>query len=239
MVSGETLGVTLDMEKYGILLVDDEPAYLGIVSALLERRGGVVEHASDRAAALAAAQSKSYDLILVDINMAGDDGYRVVSELRQAVEWARLAPILAFTAQHLTGGERHYIDAGFDGWLPKPFQAAELIVTLRHWLGADRIGPIDDRSDDRLAALLGEDGARAMIDRFHASLADAVTEVDAGGDRGAVGHRLGGLAGTLGFPVLSAAWLSLEEGEGAAWPTVRALTQEAIARHGTRRTSIG
>jgi hypothetical protein len=39
---------------------------------------------------------------------------------------------------------------------------------------------------------------------------------------------MGGLAGTLGFPTLSAAWLSLQD-DRAAWPTVRALTIEAIA----------
>jgi hypothetical protein len=69
-----------------------------------------------------------------------------------------------------------------------------------------------------------------MIYRFHAGLAEGVKEIDAGGDVRAIGHRLGGLAGTLGFPALSAAWLALEDGR-SVWPTVRTLALEAIAQH--------
>ena len=219
------------MENYGILLVDDEPAYCSIVTALLETWGGRVDCASDTAGALTAVATKRYDLILVDINMGEEDGYRTVAEMRRGAEWARTVPILAFTTTHLAGGERHYIDAGFDGWLPKPFRAAELNATLRYWIGADLVGRIAGPPASKLAELLGSDAAAAMVDRFHASLADGIADLDAGGDKRAVGHRLGGLAGTLGFPVLSAAWLSLEDGDSAIWPTVKVLTQEAIARH--------
>lgn len=224
------------MENYGILLVDDEPAYHAIVSALLVPRGGAVDGAGDAASALEAIRSRRYDLILVDINMAEADGYDAVAAIRAAGDWTRAVPILAFTAEQITGGERHYLDAGFDGWLPKPFQAAELIMTLQRWLGVDRVGTIAEQPEAKLAALIGAGPAAVMIERFHAGLAEAVEEIDAGSDARSPAHRIGGLAGTLGFPVLSAAWLSLQHGDASAWPTVRTLTLEAIARHRTDPT---
>lgn len=227
------------MENYGILLVDDEPAYHAIVSALLAARGGRVDGADSIATALEAVRSRRYDLVLVDINLAADDGYVAVGHLRATADWARIAPILAFTTEHLSGGERHYVDAGFDGWLPKPFQAAELIVTLQRWLGAERVGPITVPSEDKLAAVIGEEAARGMIDRFHAGIAEAIRDIDAGGDERAIGHRLGGLAGMLGYRTLSAAWLALEEEGRSVWPTVRTLALEAIARHDVPRPGGG
>ncbi len=227
----EILGLWDVMGHYGILLVDDEPAYHAIVSALLVSRGGAVDGVSSTAEALDAVRGQPYDLILVDIHLTGDDGYDLVGDIRAAAEWARVTPILAFTTEHLAGGERHYIDAGFDGWLPKPFQAAELITTLGRWLGAGRIGSVGELPSDKLSALLGAEIAAGMIDRFHASLAEAVADIDAGGDSKGPGHKMGGLAGMLGFAALGAAWLSLEDGDASAWPTVRALTMEAIERH--------
>ena len=224
------------MENYGILLIDDESAYHAIVSALVQSRNGTIDSVDNSRAAIEAVRARRYDLILVDINMGVDDGYEVVAAIRAATGWASAVPILAFTTEHLSGGERHYLDAGFDGWLPKPFQAGELMMALQRWIGADRVGTIAaEGPGPKLAALIGQEPAVAMIDRFHAGLAEAVGEIDAGGEMQSPGHKLGGLAGTLGFQVLSAAWLSLQYGDGSAWPTVRTLTIEALARH--RRSS--
>jgi CheY-like chemotaxis protein len=219
------------MESFGILLVDDAPGYRAIVAALLAPRGGRVEGADSVASALKAVRSQRWDLILLDIKLGQGDGYDALGHIRTAADWTRTVPILAFTDEHFAGGERHYIDAGFNGWLPKPFQAAEMIVTLQRWLGAERIGPTIRPPESKLATLIGAEAATGMVERFYASVAEGVGEIDAGGDVQAIGHRIGGLAGTLGFPVLSAAWLALEEEGREVWPTVRMLALEAIAQH--------
>lgn len=218
------------MENYGILLVDDQPAYHAIVSALLEPRGGAVTGVADTAAALEAVRARQYDLILVETSMAEADGDGVAAAIRAAAEWAGTVPILAFTSDHPIGKDRYYAAAGFDGWFPKPFEAAELLMALQRRLGAERVGSIViEPPGAELATLIGAEAAGAMIARFHAGLADAVAQIDAGADVSSPGHKLGGIAGTLGFPVLSAAWLSLQDGDGSAWPTVRKLTMEALA----------
>lgn len=222
------------MEHSGILLVDDVSAYRAIVAALLVRIGGV-DFVGNGAEAVAAVRERSYDLILVDIEMPGRDGYQVAADIRATAEWARLVPIVAFTTLRPAGGERHFIERGFDGWLAKPFTAADLFALVRRWRGGDEPLTGGDERRSQLADLLDQEEADTMVDRMLASFADAIDAIDAGDDEKALGHRLGGLAGTLGFPVLSATWLAMEDGGRTMWPTVRAITCEAIGRLATRR----
>ena len=225
------------MENSGILLVDDEPAYHAIVAALLSGTGAI-DFAENGADAVAAVRRRSYDLILVDIEMPGRDGYQVAADIRAAVEWAQYVPIVAFTTLRPTGGEGHFVDRGFDDWLAKPFAATDLFALVRRWRGGDQPAIGTDERRSQLADLLGQEQADAMVDRMLVSLAEAVEAIDAGDDERVLGHRLGGLAGTLGFPALSAAWLALEDGGRAMWPTARAITQEAIERLRGRESGI-
>ncbi|WP_238147242.1 response regulator [Rhizorhabdus dicambivorans] len=220
------------MEKYGILLIDDEAAYHAMVSALLGGRGVEVAAVADSDEALAAVMRQRFALILLDIQLGADDGRELVGSLRRMRPWLADCPIVAFTTMRPAAGESYFIDRGFDGWLPKPFKAADLIALARRWLGADRVGELSEESP--LAKLLGEEAAASMIERLHVHLSEAVAEIDGGADPRPVGHRVGGLAGTLGFPALSAAWLSLQD-NSAAWPTVRALTLETLGGNGASR----
>lgn len=221
------------MENSGILLVDDEPAYRAIITALLPAIG-TVDLARNAADAVAAVQARRYDLILVDIEILGRDGYQAAADIRAAAGWARRAPIIAFTTHGPAAGEQHFIDRGFDGLLSKPFVAGDLIAVIRRWTPFDLPVTGDGDRSSQLAGLLGREAADAMIDRMRIDLVEAIEAIDAGGDERALGHRLGGLAGMLGFPALSAAWLALEDGGMALWPTARAITRETIARLGSR-----
>lgn len=217
------------LANYEILLVDDEPAYHAIVAALLRHLPVEVDHAADRAEALRKVRARRYDLILMDIQLGDDDGREVAAAIGIAGDGAGRRPILAFTNIHPAEGERHFIDQGFDGWIAKPFEGRALIASVRRWLGDTAEFPETTAEGGQLAGLLGEEGAATMIARLHANLAEAVAAIDGGADARPIGHRMGGLSGTLGFPTLSAAWLSLQD-DRATWPTVRALTMEAIAR---------
>ena len=222
------------MENYGILLVDDESAYHMIVKALLASFDGPITCVTDASGALQAASARRYDLILMDIHLGTADGLLVAAELRAASDWAACCPIIAFTTMHPERGEQYFREEGLDGWLAKPLSGPALVALVRHWLGGHRLGVVADGAVERLSALLGEAPAASVIDRFHSSMAEAVAAIDSGSDPRPLGHSIGGLSGTLGFSVLSAAWLSLQDGD-AAWPTVRALTMEAIARQEEHR----
>lgn len=217
------------MGHYGILLIGVGSGYHAIIAALLEPLGGTVDCAATPDAAIAAAGATRYDLVLIDLEQdGGEEGRVTLSRLRTAAEWLRLVPMIAFTTLAPDGGEGHFRGQGFDGYLRKPFTAAEAVGKLQRWLGDGVSLPAG--GDDRLAALIGRDEAEHMVARLHQSMADAIAAIDGGADPASFGHRLGGLAGTLGFPVLSAAWLAVQDGDSASWPTVRALSREAIAR---------
>ena len=222
------------MENYGILLVDDEPAYHMIVTALLASFEGPVVCVADPAAAFETIRTRRYDLILMDVNLGSADGRLVSAELRRATDWAASCPIIAFTTLKPESGERYFLEEGFDGWLPKPLSGPALIALVRNWLGDHRLKIVANGAARRLSVLLGEAPAAMVIDRFHDSMAGAVAAIDSGSDPRALGHSIGGLSGTLGFAVLSAAWLSLQD-DVAVWPTVRSLTMEAIAQHEERQ----
>jgi len=231
IVYHEYLGLTRMLENYGILLVDDESVYHAIVSALLRPEFGEIDCVDDADAAGHAVIKRRYDLILMDIRLDGQDGRDLVTRVRAASEWNRLCPIIAFTADRPSDGEQYFVDRGFDGWLAKPFLAETLLQTVRRWL-TGQAGPAPEPGS-KLASLLGTEAAEAMIGRFYDNLSEAVEQVDGGADVAPIGHKLGGLAGTLGFGGLSAAWLSLQD-SAEAWPTVRSLTMEALARRRTR-----
>lgn len=216
------------MANYGILLVDDEVGYHAIVPALLRPMGCRVDCVTSGAAAIEAVQRSRFSLILMNIELgSGEDGYRSIASLRASADWLGLCPAIAFTTFSPPEGEAYFQRRGFDGWLHKPFTGADIANMAQRWLGR---APPPSEGDGRLATLLGAEQAAQMIDRLYVSLGEAVAAIDAGAAAAGFGHRLGGLAGTLGFPMLSAIWLGLQDGDTTCWPTVRALTCEAIAQ---------
>lgn len=213
------------MQNYSILLIDESGAHQRIIAAVVAPHGKV-NRASTPGAAVDAARARRYDMILLH-EQTGSDEERLVAELRAATECEARVPIIAFTRHRLPDLTLPLIRRGFDGILCRDFQAAEVAGLVRHWLGEQPTASIPPQAG--LAGLIGKEEAEAMVARLYAGLSEAVRMVDGGADARSYGHRLGGLAGSLGLPVLSAAWLTLQEGDYAAWPIVRALTMEALA----------
>ena len=215
-------------ENSVILLVDDEPAYAQIMSALAASMGHRLDHVASANDLSERLDKTHYALILMDVEMPGIDGYKATAAIRSRGGWAAEVPIIAFTALGRSRDTDRFVAAGMDGVLAKPFGIVESAATLRQWL---HDGKAPKKTRQTLEALLGKEQAASMFERFYISLAEAVDLVEAGGDKARIGHKMGGLAGTLGLSVLSAAWLALQDGADNAWPTVRALSLDAIARH--------
>jgi len=218
------------MENSGTVLIVSGPELAGIVAALLGHYGMETIIVS-RAGAIDAIRTAPYDAVVVDAISAPWEPAglaRLRAAWRSAKGPARLPSpmVLLVPEEDLLGGPDETFGRG--ACVTSVLTEAALVSALEPWLDLARNHP-GSRSDD-LADLLGREGAAVMINRFHANLADSIAAIEAGEDKRAIGHRVGGLAGTLGFPVLSAAWLSLELDDGRSWPVVRALTIEAIGR---------
>ena len=110
-----------------ILLVEDEPQLAGQVRRALERAGHAVETAGDGPGALAAVTGRRFDLVLLDVNLPGCDGFEVLGRIRQAGLPLR---VLMLTARSEVGDRVAGLKAGADDYLTKPFALEELLARV-------------------------------------------------------------------------------------------------------------
>ena len=211
-----------------ILLIDGEKGYFAIGTALLAPFNLMLDRAKDVAEAVERLALKHYALIVVALPMPGINESGVTPVLRAAMGEAA-CPIAAMAS--LDGGEAPRLAQGFNGLIATPFDAESFLSAIGCWLNRSDLVSHPDDAVEKLAPLMGKKAAEGMVSRVMANLADGVSEIDGGGDKRALGHRLGGLAGTVGLMQLSAAWLALQD-DAKVWPTVRAITKEALECHG-------
>ena len=102
-----------------VLYVEDNFENRLLVSRVLTAEGHVVLEAADGMEGLRIAQEKAPDLILVDINLPQMDGYEVTARMRKIPALADV-PIVALTANVLRGDRERSLQAGCDGYIPKP-----------------------------------------------------------------------------------------------------------------------
>ena len=131
-----------------ILYVEDDPSSARLVQRILEAEGFDVRIATDGIAALEAARQLRPDLILMDINISGLDGYEVTTRLR-ALEELQDVPIIAVTAATLKGDRERALIAGCDGYIPKPIDVDRFPQQVEAFLGGlrERIESPQEKAD--------------------------------------------------------------------------------------------
>jgi two-component system, sensor histidine kinase and response regulator len=117
-----------------ILVVDDQPANLRAVSALLTRHGYEVFTAGRGEEALTVASASVPDLLLLDMMMPGMDGFELLGQLRLRPEWQRLPAIFLTAAQDRELLLRAF-DAGAVDYVTKPFMPEELLARVNAHIG--------------------------------------------------------------------------------------------------------
>lgn len=111
-----------------ILLVDDEPAIVGVIRERLEREGFSVTTAADGETALEALAAASYALLLLDIGLPGIDGFEVLRRLRAM---GQDLPVILLTARGDEIDRVVGLELGADDYVVKPFSARELAARTR------------------------------------------------------------------------------------------------------------
>jgi CheY-like chemotaxis protein len=109
-----------------ILAVDDEPDNLKLIGDVLEFKGAVVGRAESGQAALDMIEEFKPTLFLLDLAMPGVDGWELHRRLRSQSQLNNI-PIIALTALAMPQDAQRVIDAGFDGYITKPFRFNELM----------------------------------------------------------------------------------------------------------------
>jgi CheY-like chemotaxis protein len=150
-----------------LLLVEDNPVNQEVAGELLTAAGLVVELAPHGEAGLRMAAERRYDLVLMDIQMPGMDGFAVTQALR-AQGLSRL-PIVAMTANVSPQDRADCLAAGMNDHLPKPLDPLALYRMLLRWLppvAAAAVpaaaAPADGGLLQRLAGVEGFDVQRAL-----------------------------------------------------------------------------
>jgi CheY-like chemotaxis protein len=125
--------MSISSRKSLILIADDRPSSRELLRLVLERAGYEVVDAEDGQQALERARSESPDLILLDLQMPGLDGYAVLAALRSEKRFKNL-PVLALTASAMRGDRERIMEAGFTDYLAKPAGPEVLRETVARML---------------------------------------------------------------------------------------------------------
>jgi two-component system KDP operon response regulator KdpE len=109
-----------------ILVVDDDPAMVGAITALVGTEGHQVITAYDGLTAVKRFREESPDLVLLDLAMPGPDGFTVAGQIRAAGQ----APILVVSGESAEEAKVRALGIGADDYLVKPFGKAELLARI-------------------------------------------------------------------------------------------------------------
>ena len=116
-----------------ILVVDDNPTNLKLVSELLEYEGYRVLQAADAEEAQAIVADTLPDLVLMDIALPGMDGL-TLARILKAVRRTRHIPIVAVTSFAMKGDRQKALAAGCDAYVSKPIDTRKLPRQVAEWL---------------------------------------------------------------------------------------------------------
>jgi len=111
-----------------ILLIEDEIKLAGYIRMALEQAGYVTDHESDGALGLQTAMVNTYDLILLDLMLPAQNGFDILTNLRN---FGNQVPVIIISAIGSTEQVIKGLDAGANDYLKKPFEMEELLARVR------------------------------------------------------------------------------------------------------------
>jgi signal transduction histidine kinase/ligand-binding sensor domain-containing protein/DNA-binding response OmpR family regulator/HPt (histidine-containing phosphotransfer) domain-containing protein len=124
-----------------ILLAEDNPVNQKVARGALEKLRCSVDIVNNGAEAVDAWSTRTYDLILMDCQMPVMDGYQATRTIRSREQAGTRIPILALTADALSGAEQDCLAAGMDGYLTKPLDRKRLAESIERLLGTAACAP--------------------------------------------------------------------------------------------------
>jgi two-component system cell cycle response regulator DivK len=125
-----------------ILVVEDNPLNLQLVRDILEHGGHEIYAATSVQAARKTLEEAKPDIVLLDIQLPGGGGEKLLREIRASAVLADL-PVIAVTALAMEGDRERLLSAGFDGYLSKPIDTRTFAATVESFLekkGASDVG---------------------------------------------------------------------------------------------------
>ncbi|HEV3331822.1 MAG TPA: response regulator [Bryobacteraceae bacterium] len=135
------------MADKSILVVDDVPVNLKLTDILLRREGFKVHTSSDAEQALALLRGFHPDLMLVDIELPGMDGFSLTRRIKENPSTKDIV-VIALSARASSGDDQKAYAAGCDGYITKPIDSATLVSSIRGHLNRQP-GNLENREQER------------------------------------------------------------------------------------------
>jgi CheY-like chemotaxis protein len=117
-------------ENIRLLLVDDHPINRQVASLFLRPFNMRVVEATNGREALAALEAETFDLVLLDIHMPVMDGAAAIREIRASPHAWKDIPVIALTADAMSGDKERYLGMGLNGYLSKPLAERDLVSEI-------------------------------------------------------------------------------------------------------------
>jgi two-component system cell cycle response regulator DivK len=133
--------------KDKILVIEDNDQNLYLVTFILEKHGYQVHAAQDGQEGVARAATLMPDLILLDIQLPGMDGYAVARHLRENPALSSV-PIIAVTSYAMTGDREKAFAAGCTGYIEKPINPDTFMQQVEHYLKKTTTGGGENRAQN-------------------------------------------------------------------------------------------
>jgi signal transduction histidine kinase/CheY-like chemotaxis protein/HPt (histidine-containing phosphotransfer) domain-containing protein len=235
--------------RLDVLVADDSDVNRAVAATFLRQAGHAVIEAHDGSEAVRHAAARDFDVVLMDMRMAGMDGLEATRRIR-ALEGPRgRVPIVAVTANALDQHAEECRRAGMSDHLAKPFTQAELLAVIARAAPA-QVAPeptIDPDSMAQLTGCMGADAVERMMDGLALRIEALLRKVEdpaAGGSMDQLGdlaHELAGSGGTLGCTRLAAAARRFEAAIATDTADAAELRREAtsVLAEMRRRRSLG
>jgi PAS domain S-box-containing protein len=243
-----------------VLVVEDLELNQEIARSSLEAAGHTVDVVDSGEAAIEAVRSANYDVVLMDVQMAGVDGLEATRRIRALKGRAERLPIIAMTAAVLPEQIREFKDAGMNDHIGKPFRRADLYAMIARW--SKKAPPravaevstagdpmvFDQVAYDGLAEIFEPDKLAQYLDMLTERLETAFSEpeptVESLPAVALSAHALISMAGTIGFSSFARRCRELEQqfrlgnDVTAAYREARTMSADVLERTRELRAGI-
>jgi len=166
MITNESIREGAAQKALNVLLAEDNKVNQKLALRMLEKRGHQVTVVENGLEALTAIQAEEFDLVLMDVHMPEMDGLEATRRLRAAEkESGGHQRVVAMTALVMKGDKERCLEAGMDGYLPKPIRSQDLDQALEQCM-TERDGKQPEATQQEPAANQGAVDARDLMERI-------------------------------------------------------------------------
>lgn len=122
--------ISQNAKDWTVLIVDDEVDNLGVARKVLSFNGANVCEARNGLEGLEVLETVTPTFILLDLSMPEMDGWEMFKIVRSRDELA-IVPVIALTAHAMSGDKERVLEAGFDGYIAKPFRIQSFLEDIQ------------------------------------------------------------------------------------------------------------